>query len=328
MQQFIWSQTAATAFTREGELRILVLEDNDHVVAVAPLVQPHGTHRLELLAVEESTESIDVLCGQSEVVPALAKALVDLKIPLLLKHLPEDSALPKALSNAFHGHGTCFCRPDGGWPWIKLDPSWEAPENHLNAGRRSDFRRAQRKAQELGDVKADIMTPTLESLPALLEEAFKVEAASWKGMTGSALALDKIRGSFYRQYTAAACERGILRLSFLRIGGQTAAMQIALESNGGFWLLKIGYDNQFAKCSPGNLLLRETLRYAALRGLKSYEFLGAVESWIGAWTDLERRCVTVRGYPFNFYGATTFASDAARSACQKLLRLRRMGRHD
>src|SRR5439155_13822651 len=112
-------------------------------------------------------------------------------------------------------------------------------------------------------------------LDRLLDEVFRVEAAGWKGREGTALANDSVRGMFYRRYAAAACRQGILRLCFLRIGDRVAAVQLGVESEGRFWLHKIGYDEAFAKCSPGMLLLRDTIRYAASRSLRSYEFLGA-----------------------------------------------------
>src|SRR3989441_12058103 len=96
----------------------------------------------------------------------------------------------------------------------------------------------------------------------------------------SALASDLSRGAFYRRYAAAASRTGVLRLCYLRIGERTAAVQFALEAEGRFWLLKIGYDPAFARCSPGPLLLWETVRYAAPRGVGPYEFLGGPEPWI------------------------------------------------
>jgi CelD/BcsL family acetyltransferase involved in cellulose biosynthesis len=323
MQQYIWSKAAAAAFASDGELRILVLEEQDQMIAVAPLVQRKGSRCLELLAVEELFEPTDLVYSRAQDLRILADALIDLGWPLLLSRIPLDSPFPDALSRAFRGRGVFISRPNGGWPWIRLDSSWEEPESRLNAGRRSDFHRAQRRAKEFGEVRADILTPSLETLPDLLEEAFKVEAASWKGGIHSALALDPKRGAFYRHYCAAACEKGILRLCFLRVGGQTAAMQIAVESGGSFWLLKIGYDEKFARCSPGNLLLRESLRYAASRGLHSFEFLGTVEPWIRVWTDLERPCVAVRGYPWGFRGGAQLVRDVAKSGWQKLFHLRK-----
>jgi hypothetical protein len=39
-------------------------------------------------------------------------------------------------------------RPRQSCPYIALDDSWVEPESHLNAGRRSDLRRARRKAEQ------------------------------------------------------------------------------------------------------------------------------------------------------------------------------------
>jgi CelD/BcsL family acetyltransferase involved in cellulose biosynthesis len=79
-------------------------------------------------------------------------------------------------------------------------------------------------------------------------------------------------------------------------------MQIAIECDDRFWLLKIGHDDKFAKCSPGTLLMLHSVKYAAVRGLKSYEFLGIAEPWTRAWTESLRRCVTLRAYPLSIGG--------------------------
>jgi CelD/BcsL family acetyltransferase involved in cellulose biosynthesis len=104
----------------------------------------------------------------------------------------------------------------------------------------------------------------------------------------------------------------------LHIGDATAAMQIAVEHNSTLWLLKIGFDPSFATCSPGNLLLAESIRYSVRRNLKSLEFLGTVESWTKVWTEQERKCVSLRYYPFNVRGAAGFLADVSASISRRL----------
>lgn len=162
----------------------------------------------------------------------------------------------------------------------------------------------------MGAVTCEILSPSVDRLPLLLDEAYAVEAASWKGREKTALRFDARLGEFYRRYAAAAAERGMLRLCFLRIGGDAAAMQLAVVAGNRFWLLKIGYADEFARCSPGVLLMVETIRYAAQAGLRSYEFLGASKSWIRHWTELEHPCVSFRAYPLNLRGMTSLARDA------------------
>jgi CelD/BcsL family acetyltransferase involved in cellulose biosynthesis len=177
-----------------------------------------------------------------------------------------------------------------------------------------------RKVEETGSVEYEIVSPKPHELDRLLAECLQVEAASWKGRNGSALLSDPDRRRFFEQYTAIASERGILRLCFMRIGGQPAATQIAVECGGGFWLLKVGYDETFSRCSPGNLLMIETLRYAASRNLSTYEFLGSAEPWTEIWTDRIRPCVSVWAYPANVSGLATFTFDAMRYGWDRLRR--------
>ena len=66
--------------------------------------------------------------------------------------------------------------------------------------------------------------------------------------------------------------------------GQDAAAQIAIERGTRFDLLRAGYDERFARCSPGMLLTVESIRYAVRRGLRSYEFNGDAEPWTKVWT--------------------------------------------
>ncbi len=103
----------------------------------------------------------------------------------------------------------------------------------------------------------------------------------------------------------------MLRLCFLRIGDRHVAMQFAMVKGGSFYLLKIGYNAEFARCSPGILLLRESIAHAAESGLNTFEFLGHSESWIQVWTQRKRPCVSLHVYPDTLRGGTALLADMA-----------------
>ena len=170
----------------------------------------------------------------------------------------------------------------------------------------------------MGAVAVQIVSPTAADLDSLLDEFVHVEAANWKGRHGTALAVDSLRGRFFRRYAAYACRAGTLRLCVLRIAGRPAAAQFAIESGNRFWLLKIGYDERFASCSPGVLLIAETVKYAASRGLHSYEFLGVAAPWTRPWTRQEHPCVSIRAYHARPSGLATLAADVAHAGGEKL----------
>jgi CelD/BcsL family acetyltransferase involved in cellulose biosynthesis len=316
-----WTRECAAAFAGAGALRVLVV-GAPHARAVAPLVRRDDTvSRLELLGVEELAEPSDLLAADPAALAQLAEELVQTGEPIHLKRVPADSPAVAVLRRAYRGKGVVISRPHAAYPWVPLDETWLSPERRLNAGRRSDVRRARRIAESMGAVSIEVLSPSHAELEPLLEEAFCVEAANWKGRRGSAVLHDPAVGQFFRRYAHSASRRGILRLGFLRIGGRPAAMQLAVEANERIWLFKMGYDETFARCSPGTLLMLEMLRHAAARGLRSYELLGTVEPWTTMWTQFARPCVSLRAYPRTGHGMAALMVDVARAGGRRLGRL-------
>jgi CelD/BcsL family acetyltransferase involved in cellulose biosynthesis len=295
----------------------VTMAGNAETLAIAPLVINRGGAGWLTLLAAEMYEIMDFPHADESALSELARAIVRTGRPLYLKRVPADAPAVAALENAYRGRGIVRRQPAGGSPWIPLDDSWAEPELRLEAGRRSDLRRARRHAEKMGGVESAIVTPTRAQLPQLIDEAFQVEAAGWKGAQGTALAADAVRGAFFRRYAELACAKGVLRMCMLRIGGQPAAAQIAIESGSRFDLLRAGYDERFARCSPGMLLTAESIRYAAGRGLRAYEFNGNVEPWTRVWTGHERACCSLRAYPFSPRGAWALWRDGWAAALRK-----------
>ena len=288
--------------------------------AVAPLCLHPSSHRLELIGARELGEPTDVLCDSDQAIDELAHAVADLRVPIFLHRLNAGSLFIEALRRALRRRGRVVCDRSPGTPYIPLDASWSEPESRFDSRRRSDLRRAERSAKRFGELSFDVVEPTASELDTTLDEAVQVEARSWKGPAGTALAHDALRRRVYRQYAAEAASRGELRLCFLRIGERTAAMQIAVEFSRRFWLLKVGYDEEFARASPGTLLALHTIRDSARRGLEGYEFLGTPDAWTRRWTHHEHPCTDVRAFPTTRRGAAAAAGDAARLVRRRVRR--------
>jgi hypothetical protein len=85
-------------------------------------------------------------------------------------------------------------------------------------------------------------------------------------------------------------------------------MQVSVVQHNAFWILKIGHDSLYDKCSPGLLLLRETLIYAEKEGCTTYEFMGTDAPWIQAWTKNNRKASTIWVYPISSRGIIALLS--------------------
>jgi CelD/BcsL family acetyltransferase involved in cellulose biosynthesis len=318
VEQFEWAATCA-ATTPCDELRIAAVSRHGRLVAVSPFAvkRARGVRRRIMLGVDVYREPMDLMASDPDALDELARTLARDRLPLELGRLPADSPTLPALRRAFAGRRIVVTRALPTSPYIALDRSWEEPEAHLNSGRRSDLRRARRRAERMGEVHAEILAPAPYELEALLQEAFEIEARSWKLDAGSAILCLPVEEAFFRHYSALASRDGTLRLCFLRVGDRRVAMQIAVVAAGSFWLVKIGYDAEYARCSPGVLLLRDSIAYAAGQGLRTFEFLGENEPWIAQWARTEHPTVGLHAYPLSPLGGAALAADASYAVAQQ-----------
>lgn len=318
MNDHLWARACVGTFNAAEDVRLLSVGEPTSPRAFAALVPSRSRlDRLTLVGNEETAEPMDVHHGGPESLADLARLVAATRRPFAVTPLPAGSPTIAALKRAYRGRGLVLTVAAKGCPFVRLGSGWR-PETHFGPSRLADFRRKQRHAEKLGRVETEIFAPTIDRIDALLDEAFEVEARSWKGDSGTALALDQRRGAFFRRYARLATEAGVLRMCFLRIDGRAVAMQIAVECDGALWQLKIGYDAAYRRCSPGNLLILESMRWAAARGLESFEFLGQEAPWTRAWTDTTRPMVALRTYPANLHGLAALAADGAALAARKL----------
>ncbi len=301
----------ADSMLTDARIDVFIARDRGRVAGLLPLCRDAGYFaRLRQPGAREVFEPADALYTDEDAAHLLAAQIARQQRPVTLDRVPATSALVPALQAAMKGRGLVSVRPAVGCPTLALDATWHEPENRFNSGRRSDFRRAARRAAQHGNLFYEIIAPDPAEFDALFDEAIAVEIASWKREAGTAIASDPAKEAFFRAFFLRAAARGSLRIAFLRIDRRAIAMQLAIESGGRYWLFKIGYDEAFGKCSPGTLLMLHTVGHAARQGLTAYEMLGDVEPWIAElWTQDEHKTVKLRTYPFNPRGAVALAQD-------------------
>lgn len=309
---------ARTNLVPAEAIRIFSINHGGQPAALAPFV----AHQNWLRELPRMFEPSDLIWSSDESLYGLARKIARQSMPLQLERIPADSPTIPALRRAYRGRGLIFTRPAMPTPVINL--ALKDFETTLTRRRRSDLRRAERQAQEFGDVRYELHTPrSPEELNTLMAEALSVEARSWKVAARTALTTDAMQGNFFTHFTQAAMNEGHLRIAFMRIDGQAVAMQIACEWNQRFWLFKISHDQAFSACSPGQLLIQYTLRHSMERGLLSYEFMGILDRWTEHWTKNQRRYVHLYAIPFNPGTVTMLAKRLARSAYGRVRRFAR-----
>lgn len=306
MQHFIWNEACFATMYRDRTAMLLTADGG-----IAPFVRKGLVPTLYLAGAEELGEPSEVLYADADAAGRLVDAILAQQLPVKLGQPPAGTPFAEAFISRARSTGLLVTMPTEGAPFIDLDESWKNVLERFSSRRRSDFRRMRRRAEEEGEITFEFHQPMPHEAPNLLEQAIEVEARSWKSRTRTAIADNTVQLNFFRLYAQLASAEGIFRVAFMKIGSEVAAAQLCAECHESFWLLKIGYDERFARCSPGQLLMLESIERAASRGLRRYEFLGKAAEWTRFWTSTERPRIKLYYYPRNVVGAAAIARDVA-----------------
>lgn len=310
-QSFSWIHSAAVAFSKNQLLRIITVRKNDRLKAIVPLVlkpseQPLKPLQLHILGGEELKEPNRLIYYDNASLDLLTNAIVSEPVyPIRLSRIPNDNAIVHLLLNKFKMHGWISRVMRMPYPYIDLSGK------RIKKSLKRDLRRAKKNAYKYGELGFNLIHEISENkLQTHLDTAFRIEASGWKGKNNSAILSNKSRKDFFERYAYASLRDGTLRLYFLAINNQAVAVQYAIESMKAFWLLNIGYDEKFRTCSPGNLLLEESIKAVSQNGLTRYNLLGKEEPWTRRWTQSTKDCYILSAYHSNLCGAKAMLSDA------------------
>ncbi len=315
-----WFAACAAAVSSPDELMIILVRDGEALVAAAPMVKVHrrGVRRLEMLGSSTLQEPSGFLFRDEESLNELLRALTAQRLPIRLGRIAADSPeirLARGLSAPLRG---VTVRRQSASPWLLIDRPWEDFEAGISSSRRSSLRRARRRLDQMGEVQIQVESPTEETVESYLREFVNVEATGWKGRLGTAIQSDPRSARFFTSYVHAAARTGALRFFFLRVDGQAVAGILAVEHARRLWVLKVGFDETWAHCSPGILLMHEAIRWAFSKGLSDFEFLGTDEPWIHMWTSARRAYVLHDYYPFSIDGFAWFAIDLVNASINRV----------
>lgn len=317
-----WFLSSAEAFHNESNLHVVALRENGRLRAVAPLalVKRHGIHRLELLGASVLHEPSDMLYDGIDSLAELCAVLARLPQATVLQRVMGSSKLLGQVAKQSQGQGKLLKLPATPVPFIDIQQTWESYSNSLSSRRRYDFRHARAKLERTGKASVEFIVPAETDLERLMQEAFRIESSGWKGRAGSGLKFNLPLQKFIHAYAQRSCRTGILHLCYLKCDNESIAMQIGIQYADRYWVLKIGYDERWAYCSPGMQLTMEAVKNAFNNGFKAYEFLGADEPWLQVWTKQQHLSSTLLYYPYSVLGLGALGTDILSYVIKRTLR--------
>jgi CelD/BcsL family acetyltransferase involved in cellulose biosynthesis len=179
------------------------------------------------------------------------------------------------------------CWPSTESPYLTLTGTWDDYFGGLDRKHRSNIRNRLKRLRKIGTVEHEVVT-TGTDIERSLKSGLDIEAMAWKGRAGTAILCRPDLIDFYQKIAIRAAERGWLRLNFLAVNGRKIAFDYSLRYKNKIYILKPGYDPEFASLSPCNSLCYLILRDAFESGVSEYDFLGMKDEWKLNWTGTAR----------------------------------------
>ncbi|MEW6737373.1 MAG: GNAT family N-acetyltransferase, partial [Acidobacteriota bacterium] len=285
-------------FAPTAKLRILLGRDPKHrLVAILPLIEERSTTSFHILPLRQLVSISNEYSCRFDLIARDSQAAAS----AFFAHLAADKSwqvikiinVPDS-GNAMHIYQSAYCAgyPVGKWefqrsPYLQLPSCYQQLSQRLRSKFKANLRRRRKRLEEKGVVSLEPFTsgPALENH---LQDCFAIEASGWKGQGGFAAKQHRQLHGFYNNLAQLSAANGTLLLLLLKLNGKPIAFQYCLNYAGVLYLIMTSYDESLKECSPGQLLMEESLKYCLTQGVKEFDFLGTDLSWKMEWSEQVR----------------------------------------
>lgn len=280
-------------FTPGSSLRCLAVEHDGALLAALPLV---ATRVRGVLNAGGAVANCWSAAGQLLVRPDATDEALDL-LAEAIDRLPWPLLWLEGINPTTDGWRRLLAACDrAGVPWqfrydrdvglIDIDHNWTAYQASRSANLARNLGKARRRLAQGGDVEFHTCRVEDEAqAESLLERAFEVEQRSWKARAATSVASHPTARSFIVAQARQLAAWDALECSFLNFQGQPIAFEYGYRAKGVHLAHKMGYDEDFAAYSPGQLLMQELLQSLHEDfDVELVDCLGPMNEALGRWT--------------------------------------------
>lgn len=297
-----WLSTWWKHYGKEKELMILLAEDGEKIVAIAPLVYSIyklfglGLRKMEFLGTqhtdyrnfiltEKKMESLKLFlkylsklnwdCLEFRNIPETAESFAALRYILGTSHMQDERV-----------SSTCF--------YIPLCTTWDVFSKELSGNMRRNLRRRMKRLEQNYKV-AFKRQDDIDSVQQGVETFIHLHQKRWnsKGFRGSFGEEPKFR-DFLLDVSKCFAEKNWVNLSFLTADDKPISAALCFEYNRTLYYYHPGYDPEYSNFGVGNLLIMRLIQDSIQKGLAKFDFLAGAESYKSDWTPLSRNNLEVR----------------------------------
>lgn len=290
-----WYYCWINSFISGNELFIVTAIDSEEYHAILPLIKiKYKKKGIKFKAIQSITndfsERFDILFDKPscDIISQMLKKAFDAsksKI-LILEKLPKNSIVLRYIKDSCNLLGYHYIIKDQYENrLIRIQNSFE---DHVKKLRSKNFknslRKTQRKAIERGQIEL-LQPKSMDEINQILVRGFKVEAQSWKGKRGSAIAQNEKVKNFYTMLAREYFKSGNLELFLLKNCEDDIAFLFCIGNYGCIKALKIGMNEKFRNIGPGMMITKKVLEKLFLeKKYKLWDFGGGPARWKSDWS--------------------------------------------
>jgi CelD/BcsL family acetyltransferase involved in cellulose biosynthesis len=261
-------------------IRVVEVRSGGNLVGLAPLlIYPRAGEQVLAFLAGGVSDYLDLLVDpqcEHEAVPAILDAIKGVSEWTLmdLTDLPSNSVLNRTrLAGWAAQHDYCSA--------VLLPKTVEELLQQFSKRQRANLRQAGSRIQRTGG--ASIEQATAETLPAFMEDHFRLHASRWLRDGQDGVLADENVKTFHNKAAPKLLARGILHLYRLRLGEQTVAVIYTLFGSTTVFCYLQGYDPDFAVLSPGTHLMFSVMQDAISSGVWKFDLLRGEETYKRHW---------------------------------------------
>ncbi len=186
--------------------------------------------------------------------------------------------MPEGLRPLLVHHRVC--------PYVPLSKTWDEFTKRLSKNMRTNVGRRRRQVAKQFRAEYDVADET--TLPAAMEELFRLHNARWRRRGVSGAFAGARMQAFHHEVARRFLARGWLRLHRLRLDGETRAAFYCFMLGRRVYYYLSGFDVAYGKYSIGNVLMAQAIERAITDGADEFDLLRGDETYKFAWKAEER----------------------------------------
>lgn len=283
-------------FGKDKKLLILLIEENQSAIGIAPLMLAKGGLRtfwkpvVQFIGSDMADYSDFIILSNRKAVLSEIWAYIRTQLRWStweLRKIPEDSDNLKFLRDILSESKYPLIESIFSYnPIVQLQGTWEEYYKSISKGLRQDIRTSLNKLSKKGQVNFEIYKDT--SGKAILNRIFEIHRKRQITKVGRSMFESEVKRNFISDICATFGKRGWLYIPVLKLDDEIISYALGFNYRGVIYYWIVAFDPDFANTSPGKVLIKYLLENSFQQGQTELDFMLGDELYKLRWSTAKR----------------------------------------